>query len=141
MASSELVRKPAARSRKTERARLQADHQRARRVLADIDRATADTHPRTDMRISAQQRQHNEARIRAAMDRLLRGDLPTGGSCDVKTLAREAGVDRTAFYSARPYAHLRKEFEGPRIFRTRNPLRFSSGREVRHVEQAPFIHS
>src|SRR6266542_2170276 len=111
MASSELVRKPAARSRKTERARLQADHQRARRVLADIDRATADTHPRTDMRISAQQRQHNEARIRAAMDRLLRGDLPTGGSCDVKTLAREAGVDRTAFYSARPSAHLRKEFD------------------------------
>ena len=27
--------------------------------------------------------------------------------------------------------------EGPRIFRTRKPLRFSSGREVRHVEQAP----
>lgn len=63
------------------------------------------------MRISVQQRQHNLARIRAAMDRLLRGDIPVGGSCDVKTLAREAGVDRAAFYGARPYAHLREEFE------------------------------
>jgi predicted kinase len=63
------------------------------------------------MRISAQQRQHNEARIRAAIDRLLRGDIPAAGGCDVKTLAREAGVDRTAFYGARPYAHLREEFE------------------------------
>jgi hypothetical protein len=63
------------------------------------------------MRISATQRQHNKARIRAAIDRLLRGDIPTGGGCDVTTLAREAGVDRTAFYGARPYAHLREEFE------------------------------
>jgi hypothetical protein len=63
------------------------------------------------MRISVQQRQHNQARIRAAMDRLLRGDIPVGGSCDVKTLAREAGVDRAAFYGARPYAQLREEFE------------------------------
>ncbi|MEE1759215.1 hypothetical protein PUR53_09055 [Streptomyces sp. SP18BB07] len=29
----------------------------------------------------------------------------------MKTLAREAGVDRTAFYGTRPYAHLRLEFE------------------------------
>ena len=63
------------------------------------------------MRISNQQRQQNEARIRAAMDRLLRGEVPPGGSCDVSTLAKEARVDRTAFYGARPYAHLRKEFE------------------------------
>ncbi len=63
------------------------------------------------MRISAQQRQHNEARIRAAMDRLLRGDIPAGGNCDIKTLALEAGVDRAAFYGSRPYTHLREEFE------------------------------
>lgn len=63
------------------------------------------------MRLSAQQRHHNETRIRAAMDRLLRGDIPPGGKCDIKTLAREAGVDRTAFYGSRPYAHLREEFE------------------------------
>ena len=63
------------------------------------------------MRISAQQRHHNEIRIRAAMDRLLRGQIPPGGRCDVKTLAREANVDRTAFYGSRPYAHLREEFE------------------------------
>jgi uncharacterized protein YhaN len=63
------------------------------------------------VRISIQQRQHNEQRIRAAMDRLLRGDIPTGGNCDIKTLAAQANVDRTAFYGNRPYAHLREEFE------------------------------
>ena len=63
------------------------------------------------MRISAAQRAQNEARIRAAMDRLLGGQIPPGGKCDIKTLAREASVDRTGFYSNRPYAHLREEFE------------------------------
>jgi len=42
------------------------------------------------MRISAEQRQQNETRIRAAIDRLLSGDIPPGGKCDIKTLAREA---------------------------------------------------
>ncbi len=63
------------------------------------------------MRISAAQRIQNENRIRAAIDRLLRGETPPGSSCDITTLAREAGVDRTAFYGNRPYAHLRTEFE------------------------------
>ncbi|WP_202818873.1 hypothetical protein [Actinosynnema sp. ALI-1.44] len=63
------------------------------------------------MRITAAQRIHNENRVRAAMDRLLRGDIPPGGRCDIKTLAAEADVDRTAFYGTRPYAHLRVEFE------------------------------
>jgi hypothetical protein len=63
------------------------------------------------MRITAAQRTENHNRIRAAMDRLLRGEIPPGGNCDMKTLAREAGVDRTAFYGNRPYAHLRTEFD------------------------------
>jgi hypothetical protein len=63
------------------------------------------------MRITAAQRVQNENRIRAAMDRLLRGEIPPGGGCDVKTLAAQAEVDRTAFYGNRPYAHLRAEFE------------------------------
>ena len=63
------------------------------------------------MRISATQRTQNETRIREAMDRLLHGQIPPDGRCDVKTLAREANVDRTAFYSDRPYAHLREQFE------------------------------
>lgn len=63
------------------------------------------------MRLSRQQLADNEAKIRAAMTRLLNGDIPAGGKCDVKTLASEAGVDRTAFYGSRPYAHLRTEFE------------------------------
>jgi len=63
------------------------------------------------MRITAAQRIHNKNRIRAAMARLLRGEIPPGGNCDIKTLALEAGVDRTAFYGNRPYAHLRTEFE------------------------------
>lgn len=63
------------------------------------------------MRISTAQRAENENRIQAAMDRLLRGEIPPGGKCDVKTLALESGVDRTAFYGKRPYARLREEFE------------------------------
>lgn len=63
------------------------------------------------MRITATQRTANENRIRAAIDRLLRGEIPPGGRCDIKTLAAEANVDRTAFYGDRPYAYLRAEFE------------------------------
>ncbi|SRR5712691_9176699 len=63
------------------------------------------------MRISAAQRAENENRIRTAMDRLLRGEIPPGGKCDIKTLALESGIDRTAFYGDRPYARLREEFE------------------------------
>jgi hypothetical protein len=63
------------------------------------------------VKVSAAQRTENENRIRAAMDRLLRGEIPPGGKCDVKTLATTAEVDRTAFYGTRPYTHLRIEFE------------------------------
>lgn len=63
------------------------------------------------MRLSRQQLADNEAKIRTAMGRLLNGDIPPGGKCDIKTLASAAGVDRTAFYGSRPYAHLRTEFE------------------------------
>lgn len=63
------------------------------------------------MRLTVEHRQRNESRIRAVMDQLLNGEIPPDGKCDIKTLAREAGVDRTAFYGARPYHHLREEFE------------------------------
>jgi hypothetical protein len=101
------------------------------------------------MRISDQQRHQNTVRIRAAMDRLLRGDIPLGGNCDIKTLARESGVDRAAFYRARPYAHLRAEFEqrlqtlrnagdppDPRdaqITRLKNEIDKLNGRIARHA--------
>ncbi|QCD54246.1 hypothetical protein [Streptomyces hawaiiensis] len=71
-------------------------------------------------RISTEARARNEEAVRAAMDRLLKGDLPHGGSCDLKTLATEAGVTRTAFYPKKnrdgtkrpgPYQHLAEEFE------------------------------
>lgn len=71
-------------------------------------------------RISEDAKSRNEAATRAAMDRLLAGDLPPDGKSDLKTLAAEAGVSRTAFYpkkdrdgSARPgpYQHLAEEFE------------------------------
>lgn len=39
------------------------------------------------MRIIDAQRKQTEDRIRAASNRLLRGDVPPGGGCDVKTLA------------------------------------------------------
>ncbi|MFF1657746.1 hypothetical protein [Streptomyces sp. NPDC058255] len=70
-------------------------------------------------RISDTDRTRNEEAIRAAMDRLLRGELPPGGRCDLKTLAAEAGVTRTGFYPKKdrdgtvregPYQHLGDEF-------------------------------
>ncbi|MEU5384180.1 hypothetical protein [Kitasatospora cineracea] len=71
-------------------------------------------------RISGDTRARNEEAIRAAIDRLLRGDLPRGGKADLKTLAAEAGVTRTGFYPKKnrdgttrpgPYQHLAEEFE------------------------------
>jgi uncharacterized protein (DUF3084 family) len=71
-------------------------------------------------RITDADRTRNETAVRAAMERLLRGDLPPGGKCDLKTLAALAGVARTGFYakknrdgSVRPgaYQHLAEEFE------------------------------
>ncbi|MGW7613313.1 hypothetical protein ACWGKW_39945 [Streptomyces sp. NPDC054766] len=53
------------------------------------------------------------------MDRLLCGELPPGGRCDLKTLAGEAGANRTGFYPKKdpngtvrdsPYQHLAEEF-------------------------------
>lgn len=61
------------------------------------------------MRITAEHRAATEARVRAAIDRLLRGDLPSGGKCDVKTLAAEAGITRSALYTT--YQPLKDEFE------------------------------
>ncbi|WP_405747183.1 site-specific integrase [Streptomyces sp. NBC_01525] len=69
--------------------------------------------------ISSAERQRNEERIRAAMDRLLCGELPPGGRCDLKSLAGEAGVNSTGFYPKKdpngtvrdgPYQHLAEEF-------------------------------
>ncbi|MER5214261.1 hypothetical protein ABT063_27740 [Streptomyces sp. NPDC002838] len=71
-------------------------------------------------RLSDTGRTRNEEAIRAAMDRLLRGELPPGGHCDLKTLAAGAGVTRTGFYPKKdhdgtvregPYQHLAREFE------------------------------
>ncbi|WP_037886358.1 hypothetical protein [Streptomyces sp. NRRL S-646] len=71
-------------------------------------------------RISEETRARNEEAVRTAMERMLRGELPSGGKCDLKTLAAEAGVPRTAFYARKgrdggerpgPYQHLAEEFE------------------------------
>jgi hypothetical protein len=71
-------------------------------------------------RISAETRSQKEEAIRAAIDRLLQGEIPPGGKCDLRTLAAEAGVSRTAFYPKKnrddtarpgPYQHLAEEFE------------------------------
>ena len=63
------------------------------------------------MRLTPRQRLLNEQKIRAAADQLISGDIPPGGRCDVKTLARLAGIDRAAFYGSRPYTALREDFE------------------------------
>lgn len=66
-------------------------------------------------RLDRETRARNEAAIRTAMDRLLRGDIPPGGGCDLKTLALQAGVPRTGFYPKAdrpgPYQHPAEEFE------------------------------
>ncbi|MFJ3591937.1 hypothetical protein ACIQUY_26345 [Streptomyces sp. NPDC090231] len=71
-------------------------------------------------RISAETRARNEQAIRAAMERLLSGDVPPNGSTDLKTLARMAGVPRTGFYPKKnrdgahrpgPYQRLAEEFD------------------------------
>lgn len=65
-------------------------------------------------RLTSGARDRAEQNIRAAMDRLLRGDLPAGGRCDIKTLAAAAGVTRTGFYpkdgKPGPWQHLADEF-------------------------------
>ncbi|CAM5406452.1 hypothetical protein [Streptomyces aurantiogriseus] len=61
------------------------------------------------MALTAEQRDQAERRVRAAIDRLLAGQIPPGGACDVKTLAREAGISRAALY--RTWGHLKDEFE------------------------------
>ncbi|GHE39957.1 hypothetical protein GCM10018771_20710 [Streptomyces cellulosae] len=71
-------------------------------------------------RISDETRRNNETAIRHVMERLLAGDVPPGGKCDIKTLATQAGVARTGFYPKKnrdgsprpgPYQHLAEEFE------------------------------
>ncbi|CAL9674693.1 hypothetical protein SUDANB105_07788 [Streptomyces sp. enrichment culture] len=71
-------------------------------------------------RISDADRARNEEAIRAAIDRLLRGELPSGRTCDLKTLAAEAGVTRTGFNPRKnrdgttrpgPHQHRGEEFE------------------------------
>lgn len=71
-------------------------------------------------RLTAADKARNEAAIRAAIERLLSGDLPPGGKADIKALAAEAGVTRTGFYPKKnrdgtvrpgPYQHLAEEFE------------------------------
>ena len=53
-----------------------------------------------------------ESRIRAAMVRLLGGDIPEGLKCDVKSLCTLSGVPRATLY--RSYPHLKNEFERAR---------------------------
>ncbi|MFF3957363.1 hypothetical protein ACFYY1_29740 [Streptomyces sp. NPDC001890] len=71
-------------------------------------------------RLTEETKTRNEAAIRAAMERILSGNLPPGGKTDLKTLAALAGVTRTGFYpktnrdgTTRPgaYQHLAEEFE------------------------------
>jgi chromosome segregation ATPase len=69
-------------------------------------------------RLTEQARAQKEAAIRASMDRLLRGEIPPGGKCDVKTLAAASRITRAALYTT--YVHLKDEFE-----RRRDELRES----------------
>ncbi|MFD3658868.1 hypothetical protein [Streptomyces sp. NPDC058620] len=107
------------RSQKAEKARLTAEAERAPTSSPPSTRPSPPPLEECMGRISDTDRTRNEAAIRAAMDRLLRGELPPGGRCDLKTLAAEAGVTRTGFYPKKdrngsvregPYQHLSDEF-------------------------------
>lgn len=69
-------------------------------------------------RLNEQDKARNEAAVRAAMECILRGDLPPGAKADLKTLAELSGVTRTGFYAKRnrdgtsrpgAYQHLAEE--------------------------------
>ncbi|MEU9919580.1 hypothetical protein [Streptomyces sp. NPDC051001] len=70
-------------------------------------------------RLNEQDKARNEAAVRAAMERILRGELPPGAKADLKTLSELSGVTRTGFYAKRnrdgtsrpgAYQHLAEEF-------------------------------
>ncbi|MFE2319784.1 hypothetical protein ACFXC8_43130 [Streptomyces sp. NPDC059441] len=70
-------------------------------------------------RLNAHDKASNETAVRAAMEQILRGDLPPGAKADLKTLALLSGVTRTGFYAKRnrdgtsrpgAYQHLAEEF-------------------------------
>ncbi|MGH3124007.1 MAG: hypothetical protein ACRDOH_09240 [Streptosporangiaceae bacterium] len=60
------------------------------------------------MRVPDSQHRDIGNRIRAAAARLLAGDIPDGGHCDLTTLAKSAGVSRATLY--RSYPGLRQQF-------------------------------
>lgn len=59
--------------------------------------------------MASDRRAEFELRIRAAMGRLLAGEVPEGHKCDVTSLCLLAAVPRATFY--RSYPHLRTEFQ------------------------------
>lgn len=66
-------------------------------------------------RLSTRARDDNHTAVKTTMERLLRGEIPPGGRCDIKTLATQAGVPRTGFYAKNgrpgPYQQLAQEFQ------------------------------
>jgi hypothetical protein len=90
------------------------------------------------MPLTSQQRQQTEARIRAAADQLLRGDLPPGGRCDIKTLASAAGVSRAALY--RTYPHLKEDFE-QRLAQARAAGQVTDPRDAQIIRLKDEIHT
>ncbi|WP_370382179.1 hypothetical protein [Catenulispora sp. GAS73] len=85
-----------------------------------VPASASDSRIQSTARLSAEDKTRNEQAIRAAMDRLLSGDLPPGAKCGLKSLAEQAGVPRTGFYPKKnrdgtarpgPYQHLAAKFE------------------------------
>lgn len=85
-------------------------------------------------RLTKDARDRAEKDIRAAMDRILGGDLPSGGRCDIATLAAAAEVSRTGFYrkdgKPGPWQHLADEFRR-RLAELRETGRIPDARDAR----------
>jgi chromosome segregation ATPase len=90
------------------------------------------------MPLTSQQRQQTEARIRAAADQLLRGGLPPGSQCDIKTLAATAGISRAALY--RTYPHLKDDFE-QRLAQARATGQITDPRDAQITRLKDEIHT
>jgi hypothetical protein len=59
--------------------------------------------------MSNERQAETEAKLQAAMQQLLAGDIPNGLKCDVKSLCTLSGVPRATLYRAFP--HVKAELE------------------------------
>jgi len=101
--SSKVLIDSIPRGNKAERQQVEDKLARTERVVSEIDAAYGPAgHEGTAMaRLTSDERERNKEAVKAAMDQLLSGDLPSGGKCDLKTLAPRPGSASPLFTRSR----------------------------------------